>query len=186
MMKTVVFVHSAGAQGTGEGSSGLMAHISRNLGADFQVRCPAMPDPTSPSCSAWQARLAQELERIGEGTEVLLVGHSLGGSVILKHIAEGECRSRIAGVFLIAAPYWGADEEWQSEDYQLAEDFTDCLPPIPHIYLYHSREDSIVSFAHMQAYHRKLPHAQLRPLPGEEHYFSSGLAQLVDDMKRMR
>jgi predicted alpha/beta hydrolase family esterase len=38
----------------------------------------------------------------------IVVGHSLGGSFMLKFLVEEEPRNRIAGIFLIAAPYWVA------------------------------------------------------------------------------
>jgi pimeloyl-ACP methyl ester carboxylesterase len=45
--------------------------------------------------------------------EIILVGHSLGASMLLKHLSEHEALRRIRGVFLLATPFWPGDEDWQ-------------------------------------------------------------------------
>lgn len=69
--------------------------------------------------------------------------HSLGGSFLLKFLAEGKPRNRIAGIFVIAAPYWGG-EGWRYEGYErvaLPGDLASRLPQGSPIFMYHSRND---------------------------------------------
>ena len=171
----IFFLHSAGPQGPHEGSSDLVAWLKRQLGPGVSIVNPVMPKPDDPDYAGWKAALKQELAKF-EG-EVILIGHSLGASVLLKFLAEEGFRNPIAGLFLISTPFWGSDDEWG-----LPEDFAARLPRIPNVFLYHSTDDPEVSFTHLKRYAARLPQAKIREIPGAEHVFSSGLPQLIDDL----
>lgn len=175
-------MHSAGSQGPQEGSSDLVAYLQKELGAEYDVRYPKMPAPENPSYILWKEKLENELR--GISGEVILVGHSLGGSVLLKYLSEEPYKVSVAGLFLVAAPYWGK-KHWQIEEYLLSEDFASKLSRIPEIFLYHSHGDELVPFAHVKAYAKKLPQAKVRGIDGHEHTFTSGLHILADDIKRL-
>lgn len=180
MKKQVLFIHSAGPQGIRQGSSGLIAHLQDQLGEAYHVLSPGMPDS---DYALWKAQLASEIEGLDE--EVILVGHSLGGSLLLKYLSEEGCKRTISGLFLIAAPYWGKDDDWQNEEFALPNSFASKLPYIPNLFLYHSRNDPVVPFAHVQHYAKQLPQAVTRAYEGDDHYFREGLPELVDDIKRI-
>jgi predicted alpha/beta hydrolase family esterase len=79
----------------------------------------------------------------------------LGGSVLLKCLTEEKMTKAIAGLFLIAAPYWGA-EDWEVDEYILPNDFAARLPKTLPIFFYHSRDDDTIPFVHWwadQRYH---------------------------------
>ncbi|PLR99216.1 hypothetical protein CVD19_02545 [Bacillus sp. T33-2] len=88
--------------------------------------------------------------------EVAVVGHSLGASFLLKYLSEEKQVQPISGVFLIAPPYWGA-EDWEVDEYLLCEDFESRLPDKQNIIFYHSRDDQWVPFTHLAMYAQKLP-----------------------------
>lgn len=181
MKRQILFMHSAGAQGPHQGSSDLVTSLQQSLGAQYDVLYPKMPNPERPSYEPWKQMLERELARL-DG-ELILVGHSLGGSVLLKHISENAYRHSIAGLFLVATPYWGSDEEWSVEQFRLQENFQSKLARIPRIYLYHSRDDEFVPFEHARLYEEKLPRAVLRSFDDRGHVFGSGIPELVDDIR---
>lgn len=76
-MKQVLFIHSAGPQGEGQGSTGLLQYLERELGSAFQVIAPNMPGPEDPQYPAWKEKLTEELVHLEDGA--VLVGHSIGG-----------------------------------------------------------------------------------------------------------
>lgn len=180
MKKQVLFIHSAGPQGPNQGSRGLIAHLQEQLGEVYHILSPGMPDP---DYIPWKTQIANEI-KAWDG-EVLLIGHSLGGSVLLKYLSEEDCQLTVSGLFLIAAPYWGKDDDWRSEDFRLPDSFATMLPRISSLYLYHSRHDPVVPFAHAQHYAKQLPQAVTREYEGDDHYFCEGLPELVDDIKRL-
>lgn len=102
--------------------------------------------------------------------------------MILKFLAEDAPELLVAGVFLVAAPCWGADEDWSAEEYLVSERSAAELSQRLPIFLYHSREDPIVPFSHLEAYAARLPEATIRVLDGSDHAFANGLPELVDDV----
>ncbi|WP_017726639.1 alpha/beta hydrolase [Halalkalibacterium ligniniphilum] len=181
MKKQVLFIHSAGDQDLHQGSSDLTAYLQERLGDEYNLLNPKMPNPGNPEYKPWKVQLEKEFAEI-EG-EVILIGHSLGGAVLLKYLSEKAYNQSISGLFLIAAPYWGKGNDWQVEEYTLPENFASKLTKISQMFFYHSCNDEIVPFAHLGHYEEKLPQAITRTLDGNEHYFSDGLPQLVDDIK---
>ena len=45
MRKQILFIHGAGNQHKPEGSGKLVAYLRQQLGSDYQVLAPDMPDP---------------------------------------------------------------------------------------------------------------------------------------------
>src|SRR5690349_1221133 len=103
--KQILFIHGAGNQHHPEGSAKLVAALKQQLGSDYHVLAPDMPDPDNPAYQPWRDQIEQELDKLD--AHVLLIGHSFGGSVLLKYLAEGTYRKPIAGLFLVSVPYWG-------------------------------------------------------------------------------
>ena len=184
MSKLIFFLHSAGAQGTHEGSSDFVAWLKRVLGTEFKVVHPKMPNPEAPDYAPWKAKLKKELVKL-KG-EVILIGHSLGGSVLLKCLTEESFTNPIAWMFLVSVPFWGGDENWQEETFTLPRNFVKKLPEIPNVFLYHSVNDPIVSSEHQALYAEKFPHATIRKLSGDEHAFRQGIPELVTDIRSLK
>jgi predicted alpha/beta hydrolase family esterase len=177
--KRVLFVHGGG-QGAYEEDKKVAASLRVTLGAAYDVRCPKMPNEDSPEYEAWKDRIAEELTDLNG--EVILVGHSLGASILLKFLSEVKVEKPIAGLFLIAPPYWGA-EDWEVGEYELRTDFASKLPKDLPKFVYHSRDDEWVPFAHLALYAEKLPQATIREFDGRGHQFNDDLSEVARDIK---
>jgi predicted alpha/beta hydrolase family esterase len=175
----VLFVQGAGDMREPDGSGGLAGYLADELGSRYKVLAPAMPDPDNPRYRPWRDRIERELAAVGG--DPLLVGHSFGGSVLLKYLAEGSYGGRIRGLFLVAVPHWGA-EAWAYEEFAVPDDVASKLGPTP-VFLYHSRDDPEVPFGHFSLYAGLIPKASARSLTGSEHSFVRGLPELVDDIR---
>jgi predicted alpha/beta hydrolase family esterase len=176
--QSVYFVHGAGDPRQPLGSGHLSDYLQQELGDAYELIAPTMPQPDEPHYEPWRDRIAADLARIAD--EPTLVGHSFGGSVLLKSLAEGVYQAPINGLFLVAVPYWGPD----FPEYALPDDFADRLPPTP-IVLYHSRDDPEAPFSHLRRYQEHLPVATSRAIDGAEHSFTRGLPQLVEDIRSL-
>jgi uncharacterized protein len=177
----VLFIQGAGNMYEPEGSGRLAASLAGELGPNYRVIAPEMPHADSPDYQSWRDRIEQELAAIDE--EVILVGHSFGGSVLLKYLAEGSYRKHVHGLFLVSVPNWGPDG-WAYAEFAVPDDVGSRLPAT-RIFLYHSRDDPEVPFAHLGFYQKHLPMATVRPIEGSEHSFVGGLPTLVDDIKSL-
>lgn len=182
MRNEIFFVHSAGPQNFTTGSNKLVSYLSASLGKGFRLHNPPLPDTENHRYMAWKMALQSALP-VG-GNKAALVGHSLGGSVIVKYLSEGLCQMPIAGLFLVAAPFWGL-RGWSVDEFKLQHDFQAKLPVIDNIFIYHSCNDKWVPYSHGEAYAKALPGSVLRSIDGNDHEFSSGLPVLVNDIQKI-
>ncbi|WP_233269406.1 alpha/beta hydrolase [Alteribacillus sp. YIM 98480] len=180
-MKKVLFIHGAGMKGSHQENSELILCLQKAFGKN-NISNPKMPEPGNPKYTRWKEQIEKELMRLD--SEVILIGHSLGGSVLLKYLSEETCTPRIAGLFIIAAPYWGKDKNWQSGEFILQENFHLNLPSIPQIIFYHSSNDEVVPLVHQTHYLEKIQYAASRIL-NDGHWFKKGLPELVNDIHRL-
>src|SRR5581483_5449052 len=104
--------------------------------------------------------------------------------MVLKYLAEGTDPRPIAGLFLMSVPDFGK-QNWELE-YAVPDDFASHLPPIQHLFLYHSRSDEEVPFASLRRYQEHLPQATVRVLDGKQHSFTEGLPCLLKTLSGRR
>ena len=180
MAITVLFVQGAGDMHEPEGSIHLARYLERELGDEYVVRAPEMPDAEeNPRPGPWRAAIENELAAI-DGP-VVIVGHSFGGSVALKLLSESPAPAAIRALFLASVPWWGP-AGWDVADYAPAEDFAARLPDIP-VLLYHSVDDPHVPVDHLKLYEAQLGAARVRRIPGAEHSFLKGLPEMAGDIE---
>ena len=175
MKQKIFFLHSAGSQINHQGSSDFLDRLINELGPNYEVAHPIMPNPEDPDYEPWKKQLDKDLTSL-DG-DVILVGHSLGGAVLLKYLTEKKINANVKAMFLCATPFWGADADWQYEPFTLPDNFVDLLPKIPSFFLYHSKQDPYVPFAHFKLYESTLPRVTSREIEGDSHAFSEGLPQ---------
>jgi serine hydrolase len=176
----VLFIHGAGA-GAYAADRLLADSLQRALGADSEVLCPQMPDEDNAAYPAWKAEIDAWLATMR--APVALVGHSVGGSVLLKYLCDEQRTRQIAGLFVIAAPYWGASEFWSWDEAALPVDAAARLAGEWPLIFYQSRDDEIVPFAHLAMYAAKLPRATIREFAGRGHQFKNDLTEVAADIR---
>jgi len=183
-LKHIFFVHSAGSQGgSGEGSFDLVSTLETELSSDYHIQYPVINNPEVPTYQTWKKLFSFKLKEYTE--PLILVGHSLGGSVLLKYLSEEKVDISIVGLFLISIPHWGK-KDWEVEEFVLPENFETKLRHISNVFLYHSKNDEIVPFEHLSFYKNAFPNATVRELEGKDHAFARGLPVLVADIKSQR
>ena len=176
----IVFAHSAGPQyGQGKGSYDLVNYLKTNLADEFQILFPTIEKPNSPTYHKFKDLFKLTFSELTE--PVILVGHSLGGSTLLKYLSEEKTDISMLGLFLVSTPYWKSN----MKEYQLKENFQTSLPSIPKLFLYHSESDPEVPISHLEVYEKALKNAVVRKIKGDEHIFSKGLPELVSDIKSL-
>lgn len=184
MKKQILFIHSAGPQGETQGSGRLIRYLEKELDGDFELRHPAMPAPEHPVYENWKRQIKEGFTDFREDS--ILIGHSLGGSALLKLLSEEKMEPRISALLLIASPVWGMNTDWGKEDFLLASGFSSKLPKSLDISLFYSAHDDVVPFEHGAKYAELLPSARLRQIPGNSHLFENGLPELVEEIKRIK
>jgi predicted alpha/beta hydrolase family esterase len=179
MARAVLAVHGAGEPRRRRGRVYWEPLLGDALGPGYRVQAPRMPRPAHPQYWAWARRID---ELIAGTRSPILVGHSLGGSVLLKYLSETVRRPPLTGLFLVATPFWGSD----FAEFALPRDFGARLREVRPAYLYHSRDDPEIPLEHLERYGRALPHAIVRILDGRGHEFDQPqFPELVADIRRL-
>lgn len=86
MIKQLLYVHGANIPGEAQGTVGFGVRLSRSLGPGFHLTSPRMPEPLRPAYANWHSELINVLQLLHDG--LIVVGHSLGGSVVFKLFAQ--------------------------------------------------------------------------------------------------
>jgi predicted alpha/beta hydrolase family esterase len=177
--RSVLIIHGAGEPRRRRGRVYWEPLLGSALGSGYRVQAPRMPRPEHPQYWTWARRIDELV--VGKRRPIL-VGHSFGASVLLKYLSETVRRPALAGLFLVATPFWGQN----FPEFALPPDFGVRLRDVRPLYLYHSRDDPEVSLEHLQRYGRVLRHAVVRVLDGRGHEFNQPeFPELVADIRRL-
>lgn len=180
MANQVLFIQGGGSEGAYDEDARLVASLRDTLGAEYVVRYPRMPNEADPEYGAWKNFIAAELASMGSGA--ILVGHSIGGSVIIRAVVDGSIGRSLAGVFLLAAPFWYDHEFWRWDEVKLPANAAERIPSDVPVFIYHGRQDEFVPFAHVEMYARALPQATVRALDGRNHQLNDDLTEVAQDI----
>ncbi|HTN36898.1 MAG TPA: alpha/beta hydrolase, partial [Arachidicoccus sp.] len=98
MKKELLFIQGGGEKGF-EADAKLASSLQQYLGKAYHVYYPLLQTDESKADFGWPQQIGKEISKIN--SEVILVGHSLGASMLLKFLSENEIKNQIAGIFLI-------------------------------------------------------------------------------------
>lgn len=183
MANRVLFIQG-GSEGAYDADAALVANLREKLSPSYDVRYPIMPNEDEPDYSAWKQKILDELAAIGD--DVVLVGHSIGASVIAKLLTEQTFEQAVRAVFLISTPFWYDHEFWHWDEVKLPPDASASIPKNMPLYLYHGRSDESVPFDHMKMYAKALPQAILRPLDNRDHQVNEDLSEVARDIRALQ
>jgi predicted alpha/beta hydrolase family esterase len=181
MKAQILFIQGGGAGTHDEWDNKLVDSLRQELGSGYDVRYPRMPKEADPSYPAWKAAIMDEIAGLDDGA--IVMGHSVGGTILINALAEVPPRKKLAGVFLIAAPFVGAGG-WPSDDISTAN-LGARLPPETPIYLYHGRTDDTVPSAHVELYEAAILGAVVRRLPDRNHQLNDDLTEVAADIRAL-
>jgi predicted alpha/beta hydrolase family esterase len=182
MTKHLLFIHGAG-EGAYEEDKILANNLQEELGPEYIIHYPMMHDESNAPYTVWKKQVEEEVAALK--TPIILVGHSVGASHLAKIFTETKTSTRILGIFLLEAPFWGG-EGWRYEGYkeiELDSDANARLPKEAKIFFYHTRDDEVVPFNHLGLYAELVPQATIREIKAGGHQLTSGLSLLVKDIK---
>jgi uncharacterized protein len=171
-------------QGGGDGAHAadlpLVESLQQHLGPGFEVDFPPMPEEGDPSRERWRGPIGEAIARAPR--PLVLVGHSVGGYLLIDHLAREAPLSSVAAVCVIAAPFPGGDEAWTFDGFDLPESFGARLPAGARVFLYASEDDAVVPFAHRDLYAERIPGSVVRTTSGG-HQLDGDLAVVARDIR---
>lgn len=183
MTQQVLFVQGGGKRVHDEWDNKLVDNLERELGREYVVRYPRMPHEADPNYPDWKAALKREFAGLADGA--ILIGHSIGGTILIRTLADDPPKRTIGGIFLIAAPFVG-DGGWLSDDIEPFSDLDARLPEHTPIYLYHGSKDQTAPSGHVELYAKSIPQAVVRRLAGRDHQLNNDMSDVAADIRRLR
>ena len=179
--QSVLFIQGGGKGAHDEWDSKLVANLRHELGQRYEVHYPRMPHEDAPSFARWKPALRDLLETHGAG--VVLVAHSVGGTMLLAALAEQSPRGLI-GLFFVATPFVGTGG-WSAEGLELPADLGARLPPSVPVHFFHGLADETAPPAHVELYARAIPQALIHRLRGRDHQLNGDLKEVAAAIREL-
>ncbi|WCN83300.1 alpha/beta hydrolase [Micromonospora sp. LH3U1] len=172
----ILFIQGAGAGTYDEWDNKLVDSLRRELGDGYEVRYPRMPDEDDPSYATWSAAIRREIAAVADGAVV--VGHSVGGTILVNALAERPPERELTAIVLIAAPFVGAGG-WPGDGFESPYDLGATLPRGVPVHVFHGLQDETAPPSHADLYAGVIPQAQLHRLPGRDHQLDNDLSEVA-------
>ncbi|KKU94028.1 MAG: hypothetical protein UY26_C0003G0178 [Candidatus Jorgensenbacteria bacterium GW2011_GWA1_48_13] len=153
------------------------------LGRGFDVLLLKMPNPMNARYEEWKilfGKIARALRN-----KVILIGHSLGAIFLAKYLSENRFPKKVRATFLISGPYDDKSLDESLGGFTLPESLKKLRKQGGRIFLYHSKDDKVVPFAHLGKYKKALPGAVVRVFKKRGHFLQSDFPELVKDIKNL-
>ena len=178
----LLFVQGGGAGTHDEWDDKLVDSLRRELGPNFEIRYPRMPNEDDPSFAAWKTTLEKEFANLDD--DAILVGHSIGGTILVNALAQTPSKQKFRAIFLIAAPFVG-EGGWPGDDINPTPDLGARLPRGVPVYVYHGLADETAPPSHAELYARAIPHAKVHLLSQRDHQLNNDLSEIAATIKSL-
>ena len=176
MPRQILFVQGGG-EGTHDAWDDKLVHsLETELGPDYAVRYPAMPNEGDPHYPAWKAALFGQFDTLDD--DAILVGHSVGGAFLVHAVAEHRPKRKWGAIMLLAPPFFG-EGGWPAEGTDLVTNLADELRADVPVFLYYGTADNEVPPGHMKLYAEAIPHATTHALPDRDHQLNNDLSPVA-------
>ena len=159
------------------------SRLREELGAEFEVFTPSMPNSDNAKYEEWKIWFERHFEYLRDG--VILVGWSQGGYFLAKYLTEETLPLKAKALYLIAAPCepddFGAEDggDFSFETSKLPQ----IMEQIPQITLMHSEDDFVVPYEHARKYKKLLPKAELVTFTDRNHFLQPEFPELMGRLR---
>lgn len=174
--RQILFIQGAGAGTHDEWDDKLVDSLRRELGDQYEVSYPRMPDEDDPSYATWGPAIRRAMAPLPDGA--IVAGHSVGGTILINALAQQPPAQRLGAIVLISAPFAGAGG-WTGDEFELPADLGVRLPSGVPMLVFHGLEDEIFPPSHADLYLKAVPQAQVHRLSGRDHQLGNDLSEVA-------
>lgn len=150
--------------------------FQENLGTDYQVLLPAMPNKTNARYSEWKAYF-KNLESVLED-DCILVGHSLGAVFLAQYLSEEKLSKRIKATILVAAPHSDETEE-DLTDFKLTKVTDAFTQQAGKVTFFFGSNDPVILPVEIDKYKNEVPSAEFIVMPAPDHFMRVAFPELI-------
>ena len=182
MKRQLLFVQGGGAGTHDEWDNKLVESLNRELGPNVEIRYPRMPNEDEPEYTAWKEARETEFASLDDGA--ILIGQSIGATILISVLSERPPTKQLGAIVLIAAPFIG-EGGWPAEDIHLPRDLGARLPQGAPVLIYHGLDDDTAPPSHAELYARAIPHARVHRLRGRDHQLNNDLKEIAATIRSL-
>lgn len=181
-MRQILFIQGGGAGAHDEWDDKLVVSLQRELGSEYEVRYPRMPNEDDPSSETWGPAIRSEVAVLPN--RAVVVAHSVGATLLVRALVDQRPRQDLEAIILISAPFVGAGG-WPAGEFEFPWDLGARLPQAPQVHVIHGLDDQTVPPAHAELYTHVIAQAQLHLLPGRNHQLNDDLSEVAALIARL-
>ncbi len=156
------------------------ARLQETLGTEYDVLAPRMPNASDAQYAEWALLFKKILPLLDDN--LILVGHSLGASFLVRYLSEEQVSKRIRATFIVAGAY-STDMEDMTSEFAAPSSLALFEQQSGHVFLYHSKDDPVVPFSELQKYQAALPNATARVFEDRQHFNQETFPELIADIR---
>lgn len=159
------------------------SQLQEDLGEEYEVFLLKMPNPTNAKYKEWKLFFDKIISLLRENP--ILVGHSLGGVFLVRHLSENNLNSKVLDSMLIGAPYSEKESQEYLEEFIVPDNLEGFRAQNKNIFIYHSKDDPVVPYINFKKYQEAFPQAITRSFEDKGHFKQSEFPELVKDIKSL-
>ncbi|MEK7462189.1 MAG: alpha/beta hydrolase [Patescibacteria group bacterium] len=155
---------------------------------EYEVFTPSMPNKQNAKYTEWKIWFERHFFHLHDN--LILIGGSLGGMFLAKYLIENEPPFHIKALFMVGAP-WPENirtNDSREDGGDFASDTTkveELARKASKIYIFHSKDDSIVPYEHALKYKEALPEAELMSFEDKNHFLIPEFPELIEKVKSL-
>jgi ketosteroid isomerase-like protein/predicted alpha/beta hydrolase family esterase len=178
MKKEILFVQGGGKRVHDTWDNKLVESLRRELGRDYTVRYPSVPNEADPHYDTWKPKLLSEIDDLEDGA--IIVAHSIGAAILINLLAKEQPKRKLDAVVLISAPFLG-EGGWLADEVNPPSKLGEHLPHVP-MFFYQGTADKTVPPDHLKLYAKAVPQATIRELADRNHQLNDDLSVVARDI----
>ncbi len=155
------------------------SELEESLADKFEIIRPSMPCKRNAKYLEWVIWLEKFFPFLSDN--IILIGHSLGGTFWLKYLTENDFPVKISQLHLVAAAITETNEPLG--DFALPDDLGGVVRQVKDIFLYYSKDDLVVPFSDLEIVVSKLPQAKQVVFDNRGHFRMTAFEELKDNIR---
>lgn len=156
--------------------------LQEQLGAEYQVLLPAMPNKTNARYAEWKLWFDNVTKVITD--DCILIGHSMGAVFLAQYLSNNIFPRHIKATILIATPY---DDETEEDlvDFKL-EGITDLFKSqAGKVVVINGDNDPVIPASDIQKYKSDLLEANFITIPAPDHFMRVEFPELTSIIRNL-
>ncbi|MBF05329.1 hypothetical protein CL644_01325 [bacterium] len=145
------------------------------LDADWNIIRPRMPSPQNAKYPEWELWFEKYIIHLEN--EITLVGHSLGATFLAQYLSEHILPKSIRSLHLVAPAFDGVG------GFGLTEMVSNVSKQVSKVYIYHSKDDSLVPYEDSVQLQTLLPKAEFVQFYERGHFLTPDFPELMAHIK---